>query len=48
MADKVKSAWGALIAVVVLMFCACIAGLIIGSALAANIWLWHWIISAMF
>lgn len=48
MMDKVKVSWGALIAVVVLMFCACAAGLLIGSALAANIWLWHWIISALF
>lgn len=39
MMDKVKIAWGTLIVVVVLMFCACAAGLLIGSALATNIWL---------
>lgn len=47
MASKVKTAWGALVAIVVLLFCACIVGLILGGLISANILLWHWIISLL-
>ena len=47
MMDKVKTAWGALVAVIVLMICACIAGLVLGGLISANILLWHWIISIL-
>lgn len=48
MTNKVKEAFGGLISVVVLLFCACICGLILGGLISANIFLWHWIISCLF
>ena len=47
MASKVKTALGALVAVIVLIFCACICGLLLGGLVSANILLWHWIISVL-
>ena len=47
MASKVKTAWGALVAVIVLIFCACIVGLVLGGLISANILIWHWIISIL-
>ena len=47
MASKVKTALGALVAVIVLMFCACIVGLVLGGLISANILIWHWIISIL-
>lgn len=47
MASKVKTALGALVAVIVLMFCACICGLLLGGLISANILIWHWIISIL-
>lgn len=47
MTSKVKTAWGALVAVIVLMFCACICGIVLGGLISANILLWHWIISML-
>ena len=47
MTDKIKTALGALVAVIVLMFCACIVGLVLGGLISANILLWHWIISVL-
>ena len=47
MTNKVKAAWGTLVAVIVLMFCACICGLVLGGLISANILLWHWIISML-
>ena len=47
MTNKVKEAFGGLISVVVLIFCACICGLILGGLILANIFLWHWIISML-
>lgn len=48
MTNKVKNTWGALVAIVVLIFCACICGIILGGLISANIFLWHWIISMLF
>ena len=47
MTDKVKTALGALVAVIVLLFCACIVGLVLGGLISANILIWHWIISVL-
>lgn len=47
MASKVKTALGALVAVIVVLFCACIVGLVLGGLISANILLWHWIISML-
>lgn len=47
MTDKIKTALGALVAVIVLMFCACIVGLVLGGLISANILIWHWIISIL-
>ena len=47
MASKVKNALGALVAVIVLIFCACICGLVLGGLVSANILIWHWIISVL-
>ena len=47
MTDKVKTAWGALVAIVVVLFCAFICGLVLGGLISANILLWHWIISVL-
>ena len=47
MTSKVKTALGALVAVIVLMFCACIVGLVLGGLISANILIWHWIISIL-
>ena len=47
MTDKVKTALGALVAVIVVLFCACIVGLVLGGLISANILLWHWIISIL-
>lgn len=47
MTDKIKTAWGALVAVIVLMFCVCIVGLVLGGLISANILIWHWIISVL-
>ena len=47
MTDKVKTAWGALVAIVVVLFCACIVGLVLGGLISANILIWHWIISIL-
>lgn len=47
MTNKVKEAFGGLISVVVLLFCACICGIILGGLISANIFLWHWIISML-
>lgn len=47
MTNKVKDVWGALAAIVVLLFCACICGIILGGLISANIFLWHWIISML-
>lgn len=41
MINKVKDVWGALAAIVVLLFCACICGIILGGLISANIFLWH-------
>ena len=47
MVSKVKTALGALVAVIVVLFCACIVGLVLGGLISANILLWHWIISML-
>ena len=47
MASKVKTALGALVAVIVVLFCACIVGLVLGGLITANILIWHWIISIL-
>ena len=47
MTDKIKTALGALVAVIVLMFCAGIVGLVLGGLISANILIWHWIISIL-
>lgn len=47
MTSKVKTALGALVAVIVLIFCACIVGLVLGGLISANILIWHWIISVL-
>ena len=47
MVSKVKAALGALVAIVVVLFCACIVGLVLGGLISANILLWHWIISML-
>ncbi|MGI1802514.1 hypothetical protein ACRPK0_02735 [Limosilactobacillus reuteri] len=47
MTNKVKSAGGLLAAIVVVLFCACICGLVLGGLISANILLWHWIISML-
>lgn len=47
MTDKIKTAWGALVAVIVVLFCACIVGLVLGGLISANILIWHWIISVL-
>ena len=47
MASKVKTALGALVAVIVALFCACIVGLVLGGLISANILIWHWIISIL-
>ena len=47
MASTVKTALVALVAIVVVLFCACIVGLVLGGLISANILLWHWIISVL-
>lgn len=47
MTNIVKAASGLLAAIVVVLFCACICGLILGGLISANIFLWHWIISML-
>lgn len=47
MTDKIKTALGALVAVIVVLFCACIVGLVLGGLISANILIWHWIISVL-
>lgn len=47
MTDKIKTAWGTLVAIIVLLFCACIVGLVLGGLISANILIWHWIISIL-
>ena len=47
MTNKVKTAGGLLAAIVVVLFCACICGLVLGGLISANILLWHWIISML-
>ncbi|WP_169477520.1 hypothetical protein [Limosilactobacillus reuteri] len=47
MTNKVKAAWETLVAIIVLLFCACICGLVLGGLISANILLWHWIISML-
>lgn len=47
MTDKIKTALGALVAVIVVLFCACIVGLVLGGLISANILIWHWIISIL-
>ncbi|MDC6076719.1 hypothetical protein PPJ95_03930 [Limosilactobacillus reuteri] len=47
MTNKVKTAGDALVAVIVLLFCACICGLVLGGLVSANLLLWHWIISML-
>lgn len=47
MISKVKTALGALAAIVVVLFCACIVGIVLGGLISANIFLWHWIISML-
>ncbi|MCC4470033.1 hypothetical protein LMB52_09335 [Limosilactobacillus reuteri] len=48
MIGKLGGMLGRLAALAVMVGCVCIVGLLIDGALAANIWLWHWIISALF
>ncbi|MDV8945871.1 hypothetical protein [Limosilactobacillus reuteri] len=45
--NKVKAARGTLVAIIVLLFCACICGIVLGGLISANILLWHWIISTL-
>ena len=47
MTNIVKAAGGLLAAVVVVLFCASIVGLVLGGLISANILLWHWIISML-
>ena len=47
MTSKVKAAGGLLAAIVVVLFCACVVGLVLGGLISANILLWHWIISIL-
>lgn len=47
MTSKVKTALGALAAIVVVLFCACVVGLVLGGLISANILIWHWIISVL-
>ena len=47
MTSKVKTALDALAAIVVVLFCACIVGLVLGGLISANILIWHWIISIL-
>lgn len=44
---RVKAAGGLLATIVVVLFCACICGLVLGGLISANILLWHWIISVL-
>lgn len=47
MTNIVKAAGGLLAAIVVVLFCAFIVGLVLGGLISANIFLWHWIISML-
>lgn len=47
MTKIVKAAGGLLAAIVVVLFCAFIVGLVLGGLISANIFLWHWIISML-
>ena len=47
MTKIVKAAGGLLAAIVVVLFCAFIVGLVLGGLISANILLWHWIISML-
>ncbi|MBB1080228.1 hypothetical protein H5S09_02745 [Limosilactobacillus sp. STM2_1] len=47
MIDKVKTAWGAFVALIVVILCGSIVGLILGGLISANLLLWHWIISVL-
>ena len=47
MTNIVKAAGGLLAAIVVVLFCVCIVGLVLGGLISANILIWHWIISVL-
>ena len=47
MTNVIKAAGGLLAAIVVVLFCACIVGLVLGGLISANILIWHWIISIL-
>lgn len=47
MTNMVKAAGGLLATIVVVLFCACICGLVLGGLISANILLWHWIVSVL-
>lgn len=47
MTNIVKTAGGLLAAIVVVLFCASIVGLVLGGLISANILIWHWIISVL-
>ena len=47
MTNIVKAAGGLLAAIVVVLFCAFVVGLVLGGLISANILLWHWIISML-
>lgn len=47
MTNIVKAVGGLLAAIVVVLFCAFIVGLVLGGLISANILLWHWIISML-
>lgn len=47
MTNIVKAVGGLLAAIVVVLFCTFIVGLVLGGLISANILLWHWIISML-
>ena len=47
MTNKVKAAGRLLAAIVVVLFCAFVVGLVLGGLISANILIWHWIISVL-
>ena len=47
MTNIIKAAGGLLAAIVVVLFCAFVVGLVLGGLISANIFLWHWIISML-
>lgn len=47
MTNKVKAAGRLLAAIVVVLFCAFVVGLVLGGLILTNILIWHWISSVL-